>query len=320
MKDSGRHVAGIDIGGTKTMALSLVGGSVGDETLRLDRPDSPADLVRQLQAVVLELSEAQGQAIEALGLGIAGAVDRSGMLLFSPHLPEMQRVPLQAMLEEALLIPVVVENDATAATWAEHRSGAAVGKSNMVYIALGTGIGVGIVAEKVLIRGAHGLAGEAGHMVIDRAGAMHVTGVRGPWEMTASGSGLGQLARDAARRGALPSAVQLAGDVESVRGEHLTACVVQGDADALVALETYAAEVAVGAQNLIYMLDPQIIVLGGGVASIGEPLRRTVEQAVNATLLGRQHRPAVQVVIGLYGDRSAVVGAAMLASERLLVS
>lgn len=309
------YVAGIDVGGTKMLAVALTEQNVVRSEHLAPRPVGPEATVEQLVELLAAMAQELDARIDALGVGIAGAITRAGAVQFSPNIPELVAFPLRDLLRGRLDIPVVVDNDATAATWAEHGSGAGRGVDDLLYVALGTGIGTGFVLDGSLYRGAHGFAGESGHIVVDRHGVTHISGVRGPWEMYASGNGLGALARSRAMAGSFPAGVELAGDAAEVRGEHVTRAVHEGDADALELLDEFASHVAVGLTNLVYVLDPAAIVLGGGLVDIGDPLRASVQHAVDTTLLGGAYRPQVEVRLAELGARSAAIGAAMLARD-----
>ena len=310
-----KHFAGFDIGGTKTLALvvSDTGAIVSER--RVPRPHGPDETVEQLCGLVHQVSQDAGVSIDAVGIGIAGAISRAGSVQFSPNIPELVDFPLGELLSSCIEVPTVVDNDATAATWAEHQLGAGQGVDDLLYVALGTGIGTGFVLNGKIYRGAHGFAGESGHIVIDRHGDTHISGVQGPWEMYASGSGLGAMARARAATGDLESVLSHAGEVEAIRGEHVSAAVAEGDDDSLSLLDDFADHVAVGVTNLMYVLDPAKVVIGGGLVEIGEPLRVRIKHAVDATTLGGAYRPDVPVALAQLGSRSGALGAAMLASE-----
>ena len=312
------HFAGFDIGGTKTLALVV--SDQGDilHERRVPRPQGPDETVDQLCSLVNEVQDAAGVEVAAVGIGIAGAISRTGSVQFSPNIPELVDFPLRDLLAGCIALPTLVDNDATAATWGEHQLGAGRDVDDLLYVALGTGIGTGFVLDGRIYRGAHGFAGESGHIVIDRHGDTHISGVKGPWEMYASGSGLGALARDWATAGRLPGVLAAADSAHAIRGEHVSASIEAHDADALALLDVFAADVAVGMTNLMYVLDPARIVLGGGLVDIGEPLRARVQHWVDETTLGGAFRPHVPVALAELGSRSAALGAAMLASQLLI--
>lgn len=311
------HFAGFDIGGTKTLAIVMSGEGSVVSSRREPRPRSPEETVDQLCGLVREIGVDAGVALSAVGIGIAGAISRVGAVQFSPNIPELFGFPLRAVLSTRIDVPVLVDNDATAATWAEHQIGAGQGVNDLLYVALGTGIGTGFVLDGRVYRGAHGFAGESGHIVIDRHGETHISGVRGPWEMYASGTGLGSMARSRAAAGELDSVLALAENVEAIRGEHVSRAVLEGATDVLALLDDFAAHVAVGITNLIYVLDPAKIVLGGGLVALGEPLRAKVQKAVDDTTLGAKYRPSIPVALAELGPNSSALGAAMLARDHL---
>ncbi len=137
----------------------------------------------------------------AIGVGLPGLIDRDGVLRMGPNLPGIVDLDVEEALADVLGRPVVVDNDANCAAWAEHRLGASQGHDHALLVTLGTGIGAGIIADRRLLTGAHGMAAEPGHMIVDPAGPRCPCGQRGCWERYASGSGLGFLAREAALAG-----------------------------------------------------------------------------------------------------------------------
>ena len=199
---------------------------------------------------------------------------------------------------------------------AEHRLGAGRGCDHVVLVTLGTGIGGGLVVDGEVVRGAHGFAGEIGHMVVDPSGPPCPCGGRGCWERLASGGGLGRLAREAAAAGNLRRVVALAGgDPEAVRGEHVTRAAEAGDAEALAVVGELGRWVALGLANLVAVLDPERIVLGGGLAEMGELLLEPVRRGFDGAVEGGAARPPVQIVAARFGERAGAVGAAVLAAR-----
>lgn len=308
------YVAGFDIGGTKMLALAVTPSGEVAARSKLPRPRSAEETVDQICALVSEFEQSLEHPIDAVGVGIAGAISLDGSVRYSPNIGEIVDFALRDRLSERLSRPVVVDNDATAATWAEFQLGAGRGITDFLYVALGTGIGTGLVLDGRLYRGAHGFAGEAGHIVIDRHGPRHITGVRGPWELSASGTGLGALARRRASEGKLESVLGRIGSIADMTGEDVGSAVGRGESDALELLDEFAVEVAIGMTNLIYVLDPALVVLGGGLVDLGEPLRVRVEQRVAESTIGAEFRPVVPVTLAELGSESGALGAALLAA------
>ncbi len=312
---------GIDVGGTKARAVlvdpndaeilargvssSAGAGPVLTKTLAL--------LVQQLASDAQELPHVP--TIGGVGLAAAGLTDNDGIVHYSPNLPELIEFPLGPELSAAVDLPVCAGNDASAGTWAEARAGAGRGYDDFIFVALGTGIGTGAVANGQLVTGANGYAGEAGHMIVDRSGPQHLTGAAGPWELFASGNALTRLAIERAAAGDFPSGVALAGAAEDITGLVVQDTVQAGQPDALALLRAYSAEVALGVANLIMVLDPALVVVGGGVSDIGEPLRATIEEDLRTAVLGSAHRKLPEVVIAQMGAAANAIGAALIAAE-----
>ncbi|MDD9369837.1 MAG: ROK family protein, partial [Acidimicrobiales bacterium] len=169
----GRLLAGIDVGGTKILGVLVdpdAPGVVVDEE-RVPTPDGEEAVLDAMAEMVRRLgARPAGAGIGAVGVGIAGLVDRLGILRIGPNLPGLRGVRVGHELDRRLALPVRVDNDATCAAWGEHLAGAARGESDVACVTLGTGIGGGLIADGELVRGASGYAAEFGHMVVDPHG------------------------------------------------------------------------------------------------------------------------------------------------------
>ena len=154
-------------------------------------------------------------------------------------------------------------------------------------------------------------------MTVDTRGPAHITGEPGPWEYFASGNGLGRLGREAAAAGDFPAAVALVGDISEIRSEHVIVALNQGDSTAAEIFDGFCCEAARGIANLILILDSSRVVIGGGLAEVGEPLRAGIDDWLQRLLLGSEHRPRVDVVLAAFGSESGALGAAMVAADPL---
>ena len=325
--------AGIDLGGTKCLGVAVADGSVVAEA-RAPTPRS-ADPVAVLDTVVAVVEGLRAQLAEgpppgpsalspaaldpplSVGIGAPGLVDRRGVLRFAPNLPGGTELDLCAGLQERLGVPVLVDNDATCAAWGESRAGAARGYDDVVVVTLGTGIGGGLIAGGRLQRGANGFAGEVGHMVVDPDGPLCPCGRRGCWERYASGSGLGRLGREAAGAGRGERLVALAGnDPAAIAGHHVTAACLEGDAGAAEVMGTFAWWVAMGLANLANIFDPAVFVISGGLVAAGPALFEPTREAFARLLPGSAHRPKIEILPALLGQRAGAVGAALLGETR----
>lgn len=305
---------GVDIGGTKILAVVVDDARPATVVAegRALTPDGEDAVIDAIVGVVEQFDHE----VDGVGVGIAGLVDRNGVLRIGPNLPGLRNVRVHERLAKRLGRPITVDNDATCAVWGEHVAGAARGADDVVLVTLGTGIGSGIIAEGQLVRGAHGFGGEAGHIVVDVNGPPCPCGRRGCWERLASGTGLRRLARDAAEAGLLPRAVQLAGgDVGAVRGEHVMFSAQEGDPEALAVLHTFARWVALGIGNLVTLLDSGLVVIGGGMVEAGELLMDPVRAAYATHVMDHQERLDVRIVPAQLGERAGAIGAALLAGR-----
>lgn len=311
-------IVGFDVGGTNARGLLIepVSGQIVDRG-RAPSAGTGPDLLDRLVTMVEELEQTNGVAVESVGLGVAGLAHRSGVIRYSPNLPELVEYPLGTELQARLDKPVTVINDATAAAWAEAKLGAGRGSDNFVFAALGTGIGTGFVSGGSLILGANGFAGEAGHMVVDAHGPSHITGQQGPWEYFASGSALGRMGREAAADGRFGAGIEQAGSVGEIVGQHVVSAVRSSDTEAANILNEFCREVARGLANLVVIFDPERIVIGGGLAEIGGPLREGTQRWLGKLLLGTEHRPVVKVLIAELGDDAGAIGAALIARDEI---
>jgi glucokinase len=309
-------LVGFDIGGTKALALLMdpATGAIVDRGRESSAGTGPV-LIETLVGIIAGLEQRNDTEVEAIGLGVAGLAHRSGVVRYSPNLPDLVEFPIGPELERAVGVPVTVGNDATAGTWAEAMLGAGRGASDFAFVALGTGIGTGFVVDGRLVTGANGFAGESGHMVVDAHGPPHRTGQRGPWEYFASGSALGRMGREAAAEGRFDVGPTLAGSIEAITGYHVADALLEGDEQAVVIFDEFCRQVALGMANLVVIFDPQRIVIGGGLTNIGEPLRAGVDRWLAELILGGEHRPPVEVVLAELGSDANALGAGLLAAE-----
>lgn len=305
---------GIDVGGTKLLAVRMhPDGSVTTE----ETQDSPRDARSLVVAVQATVDRLCGGSVPAIGIGVPGLVDSSGTVRFAPNLQGLSGHALRCELESAVPGTAVwVGNDATAACWGERTHGAAAGSDDVLMVTLGTGIGGGIVSGGRLLEGGHSYAGEFGHMVVDPHGPLCPCGKKGCWERFASGSGLGLLGREAALAGTASRLVELAGgDPEAVRGEHVTRAAAEGDSSAQEIMDRFAWWVALGLSNLANALDPELIVIGGGLITAGDVLMIPTRRAFQQLVMAPDARSGLRIVPAALGAAAGAIGAAVRAAD-----
>ncbi|WP_370249956.1 ROK family protein [Nocardioides sp.] len=304
---------GVDIGGTKVLAGEI------DDAGRLVRTASRptpgarvplAEVEAALDAAVAEV--AQGRTPAGVGVAVAGLVDPDGeRVMFAPHLPWAGE-PVRARLEERWGVPVAVDNDANCAARGEARFGAARGRSSALLVALGTGIGGAYVLDGRVLRGAGGMAGEFGHMSYSVGGRACPCGLRGCWEQYCSGRALVRAAREH-----LPAPESLlhrwtGGRPSRLDGPMITDAAQRDDAVALAAYRDIGVALGRGVASLVAALDPEVVVIGGGVSVAGEPLLAPARQALATHLVGASHRTLPPLLPATLGNAAGIVGAALL--------
>jgi len=306
---------GIDVGGTKALgvALDTAGTVIAEDRRPTPRgPDSLGPLIDVLVELAQSLGH-DGQDNASLGIGVPGLVTREGVLRAAPNLDGVADFDVYGLLSERIAGRIAVDNDATCAMAAEWQLGAGAGSDDLMLVTLGTGIGGGLVGNGVLHRGMNGFAGEFGHMVVHPDGPRCPCGRRGCWERYASGSGLAMLARDAATGRRLKSVVSLAGgDPQAVRGEHVQAAAREGDPEALAVIDDFARWVALGLSNLTNAFDPEMFVLGGGLASGADLYLDPIVRWFGELLYQPDLRPTPRIEFAKWGPLAGAVGAALL--------
>lgn len=298
---------GIDVGGTKCLGIALGhDGSVVGE-LRVPTPDHPEALVETLALIADELG-----AVDAVGVAVPGLVNRDGVLLAAANLTGVKNLRLRDLLEARCGLRVVIDNDNTVACLAEWKHGAGRGVDDLLLVGLGTGIGGGFVSGGALQRGHNGFAGEFGHMIVQPHGIPCPCGQHGCWERYASGNSLGHHAREAAVGGRLGAVLADAGDLDEIRGEHITAAALAGDPEALAVIEIFADWVAIGLVNLTNLYDPGTIIISGGLSAEPELFLPPIERAFHESMYGGDDRPWPGLVFAELGPLAGGIGAALL--------
>ncbi|NUR72611.1 MAG: ROK family glucokinase [Hamadaea sp.] len=307
---------GVDIGGTKVL------GGIVDETgkvLATTRRPTPADDVARTRDVIVEVVRelAEDRQIDAVGIGAAGWIDADrSTVLFAPNLAWRDE-PLRDAVSAGTGLPVIVENDANVAAWAEFRYGAAEDAADsMVLFTIGTGIGGGIILGGRLIRGAHGIAAELGHVQAVPGGHPCGCGRHGCIEQYASGSALVRYAQTGVKDDTAAGAAlldQAGGDVGAITGPMVTEAALSGDALAIDAFRQAGTWLGVAMADMVQLLDPQVIVVGGGVVEAGDLLMKPALVSYQEQLAQRAKSPIAEVRPAKMGNLAGIVGAADLA-------
>lgn len=307
---------GVDVGGTK-----VLGGVVDDsgKILEKARRDTPREggvaLNKTIADVALELM--RNHKVSAVGVSAAGFVssDRK-TILATPNIAGWNGINLEEELTKLIGIDVVIENDANSAVWGEAIFGAGRGETQIMMLTVGTGIGGGIVIDGKLHRGAFGTAAEIGHMRVVPEGHLCGCGARGCLEQYASGSGLMRHVREAiAATPDLARNLLALGDgtIDGLKGHHVTEAARAGDVVALAAFNTTAQWLGAGIASLAAILDPALVIIGGGVVEAGEILLEPTRAALERKLPFSGKHPSPRVVAASLGNDAGLVGVADLA-------
>jgi len=299
---------GIDLGGTKALAVLIDDGEV-TETRRvgLDRSLGTID------AVIASIEAIEGDDTTSIGVGVAGLVRTTdGVLVWGPHLPG-SNVAIGSEISKRFGVPVFVDNDANTALYGELKLGVASGYRDVVLVTLGTGIGGAIAVGGEIYRGS-GFAGEWGHVRVEGDGLLCDCGRRGCWETRASGPALVRLAKEVTT-GNPDCALARILNGAPITGETVVAAADAGDETARALVTEVGRALGQGLADLTAILDPELIVVGGGLGSIGESIVGPARRVLADSLHGGNLRVPPTVQVAKLGPTAGAVGAALMAEE-----
>ncbi len=307
------HAVGIDIGGTKIAgAVVAADGSIVREA-RVPTPATDSDAIAAaVVEMVRELSA--GEQVVGAGVAAAGFIDADqANIVYAPNL-SWRNEPFKAKLEAKLDLPILIENDANAAGWAEYAFGVGRGYRSMVMLTIGTGVGGAIINDSKLFRGGFGIGGELGHFIVDPGGRLCGCGMKGCVEQYGSGTALLRAAKDLAASTASDGARlrELESQAGTLTGKEVYQAITEGDAGALRILAELGTWLGTAIGSFTAILDPEIVVIGGGVSAAGDLLLNPIRDAYLAHLPARGFRPELEVKGAELLNDAGVVGAADL--------
>ncbi|MHB0856341.1 MAG: ROK family protein [Anaerolineae bacterium] len=310
---------GVDLGGTQIRAaLRRADGRMVSRVSTATRPEEGPERViaRILDTIRQAAGDTPWSRIRGIGIGAPGPLDPfEGVILRAPNLPGWDCVPLQAIIADTFGVRARLGNDANVAALGEYTFGAGRGAHNLVYVTISTGIGGGIIVDDRLLLGAGGFAGEVGHQVIVEDGLLCNCGNRGCVETLATGPAIARMGRAAAAAGQSPCMLALAGGGAATIDAPIVAEAARlGDPAARAILVRAASAVGIGLANLCNLLNPELIILGGGVTHVGDLLFNTVRATIAERAMPVMRR--VQVVPAALGDDVVLLGAIALLHEK----
>ena len=316
-------VVGVDLGGSKMLGAVLSGDYkvIGEHKAKTRAEQGSEHVYQRLLATIRAAVRTAGIApaqLGGIGVGFPGPVDFArGVVLHAPNLG-IKNWPLRKLLEEEFHVPVVVDNDVNAGTYAEYHFGAARGYRHVVGIFPGTGIGGGLVLDGKLYRGGNGCAGEVGHQILAVGGPLCGCGQRGCLEALASRATLSKEAAALAARGDAPELAGIAGtDVTHIRSRVLAQAIEEGDTHVHALVMHTAWYLGIGMANIVNLLGPELIVLGGGlVEAMPKEYVKTAEKSMRQHCMRHVVRE-VRVATAQLKDEAVVMGAARLCREAM---
>ena len=306
---------GIDIGGTSVRAAVIDGAGEIHASLRDATPHTERETEDILVTLIGKLAGTHD--VSAVGLAVAGFVSRDRQrVMFAPHLA-WRDADVPARISARVQLPVTMDHDVNSAAWAEHTHGASAGADIALLIALGTGIGAGFIMNGEIYRGAYGVAPELGHLTVVPNGRPCPCGKRGCWERYCSGTALAETARELMTTGDAPILQQLSGgEPSAITGTMVAIAATEGDPAALAAMDELGHWLAMGLALVTDVLDPEVIVVGGGVASAAGMFLPLAVSEFAGLITGAGHRPLPRIELARFGDRAGIIGAALLAAGR----
>ncbi len=308
-----RTVIAGDFGGTNLRAALV--GETGEILARVEvdsTPDaSPETALERIGDLLADVRDRGPDPPVAASLAVAGLIDADrGVVMVSPNIPAFRNLALTDPLSERLGIPVSIENDASAAALGEHRFGAGKGTRHLLHATLGTGIGGGLVVDGRLYRGAQGLAGEIGHIVLDPAGPPCGCGARGCLEAIAGGVAFGRRAQRLVESGAAPILAEISGDRPATAG-HLAEAARRGEAAAIAEIRNGGHTIGIGLGGIVNILNPDAVTLSGGLLGMGDLLLDPLRAAMASLAYGPAAGTPVRT--STLGEDAGLLGAAAVA-------
>ncbi|NTV53045.1 MAG: ROK family protein [Candidatus Firestonebacteria bacterium] len=310
---------GIDLGGSNiSAALMDSHGRMRQlkkiKTLAHEGKAQVISRLVELARAVPQEANLKTQNLRAIGLGVPGIIDvPNGVVLYSPNLPGWTRVPIRRALQTALKKPIMIDNDANVAAYGEKWLGAGREVENLVVYTLGTGVGGGIIVEGNIFHGHNHAAGELGHVTILPDGPRCACGNHGCVEALVSGTAIARVAREALKKSSDSLIYELCGRIpDDVTAKHVFQAARKGDALANKIVTQTGQYLGIAVANTINLLNPELVIIGGGVSGAGELLLRPVRAEVKKRAL-KDSLAATKIVVAQLGDQAGVIGAAGIA-------
>ncbi len=313
-----KYRIGVDVGGTNVkIALVDKKGEIKFPKTVPTRAEMGYEYtIGNIQQSIKDLISEAGiekNALEGIGFGFPGQIDcDKGIVRLAPNIPGWVNVPISEIMQKEFNVPVKVDNDVRCAALAELNYGAGVGCKNLICITVGTGIGSGLIINGKIVRGASNAAGEIGHIKLEmHDGLLCGCGDRGCLEAYASGPSIVAMAKEYVMGGKSAKFREIAGSIDAITPAIVAQAANEGDAVAKKIFEIMGEYIGIGLTSVVNLLNPEKIVIGGGVADAGdillEPLRKTLKSRTMPIQGG-----AVEVVPAQLGNTAGIIGSSLL--------
>lgn len=306
-----RKIIGVDLGGT-FIKIGVVDdkGDILDKK-ELPTPKSREEILNVISENIGSFLRAYPEEITGIGIGTPGLVDEEGKVFLAPNLPDWNDLNLKKIFEDKFHVPVKVENDVTAFTWGEYKFGAGKGYENIICITLGTGVGGGIILNGKLLRGSQYSAVEIGHMPISYKGPVCKCGNMGCLERYVGSQYVVAMTKEKLKKEKSIITEMVHGDLNKITPEIVSEAYHKGDKLAKKIWTEVGIYIGALFSGLVNLLNPQIVIIGGGVAQVGEILFSTVKKTINErsfSLLAKD----VRVVPAKLGKDAGIISCASL--------
>lgn len=312
------YYLGIDLGGT-----NIAAGIVNEEMNLVYKTSIPTEAKSGAETIIKRMAEVANKAIEgagitvqdvkSIGIGSPGSIDpENGVVIYANNL-DFYDLPMAEMLGKYFPgLPIYIENDANVAAWAEAKCGAAAGVRDSVTITLGTGVGGGMVIISKLYSGFNHAGAEMGHIVIKEGGRPCTCGRKGCWEAYASVTGLIKTTREHMEKNPDSLMWKIAGSLENVNGLTSFDAMRKGDEEAQKVVDEYLHSVATGLVDIINILQPEVICIGGGISKEGDYLLKPLKEHAEREMYARYNKVRTEIRIAKLGNDAGIIGAALL--------
>lgn len=321
-KDQKLPVLAVDLGGTKIIiaVISHQGEIIARQNYNTLADEGPQAVINRIFSGIEEVlgqNNLKPSQLSAISIAAAGIIDiKNGVITDAPNLPGWHNIPLRSVVEEKFKLTTFLINDADAAALGEHRFGAGKGLNNLILLTLGTGVGGGIIINGKLYLGSSGSAAEIGHMIIDVNGPRCQCGKNGCLEAFVSGSAIAAEAKSRISQGGKSSLIEMAdGKIEDITAEKVYLAAEKGDSLASEVISRAAYFLGIGVVNLVNILNPEMVIIGGSVAGMGDILLGPVRQVVKEKAFPLLSQ-AVKIVPARLGNDAGIFGAAIFALEQ----